>query len=163
MVETRDQLKYDGGITDDDVKLLEQTPWWLALLTTRVLLAHTININNRHSMLSPLISNIRNLLRVVGIDIADKVQYGQVSCNDIVVYKPLLPNGKFWLSLKANRDDPLKDLETVSYIEMEAELTDVRQNNPSIQAIFDLFGQAVHELVSTRDSGWVVVTKQFAT
>lgn len=160
-VETLEQLKHEKKITVDDEKILMRSKWWLAMLTTRVLLAHSIYVDDKHGIILQLITNIRNLLRTLGIDIADKSSYKSIRSNDNVRYQSLDSTGKFWLTLKTNRADVFKRLSTISYDEMNEELVKLCGQNVGILLVYTTFGRAVHELVSSGDTGWEKLTMKF--
>ena len=159
--ETLTQLKHEGKIEQADEEHLMKSYWWLAMLTTRVLLAHSIYIEDKHAIIDPLIANIRNLLRTLDVDIGDKDACE--CCRDVndLRYHPLQSNGKFWMCLKNNREDILRNLETVSFDIMNEQRIELCSNHPGVKHVFDIFGRAVHELVGTRDSGWKVKTRKY--
>ena len=130
------------------------------MLTTRVLLAHSIYMDDKHDIILPLIINIRNLLRTLGIDLSDKNSYKSIRGNDDVGYQPL-KGGKFWLSLKINRTDVFNGLSTITYNEMNEELIELCKKNVGVLLVYAIFGRAVHELVSSRDTGWEKTTMKF--
>ena len=160
-VETLDQLKHEKKISMEDVKVLMGSKWWLGVLTTRVLLAHSIYMDDKHGIILSLVSNIRNLLRTLGIDIGDKDTYQSIKDINDVRYQPLDSAGKFWLSLKINRTDVFNGLSTISYDEMNEELGELRKINGGVELMYRIFGRAVHELVSSRDTGWEKKTMEF--
>ena len=160
-VETVEQLKHDKSLSSDDEQVLLGSKWWLALLTTRVLLAHTIYVADTHNMLDPVIANVRNILRVVGIDISDKETFPHVKDNETVFYCPRQPNGKFWLSLKGKRDTIMNELKATTFDVMNDEITELVESNEAVKLVFNLFARSVHELVSTRDSGWKTKTNKY--
>ena len=160
--ETLEQLKHDKKISLGDEEVLMRSKWWLAMLTTRVLLAHSIYMDDKHDIILPLIINIRNLLRTLGIDLSDKNSYKSIRGNDDVGYQPL-KGGKFWLSLKINRTDVFNGLSTITYNEMNEELIELCKKNVGVLLVYAIFGRAVHELVSSRDTGWEKTTMKFTS
>jgi hypothetical protein len=158
IVETVEQMKHDKSLSTEEEKALLGSNWWLALLTTRVLLAHAIYVRNKHDILTPLIANIRNVLRVVGVDICDKDTMADFKYNETVLYQKLQPNGKFWLSLKHKRDN---NLTSTTFDDMNEQLITDRSHSSGVLRVFELFARAVHELVSTRDTAWTKTTRQY--
>ena len=160
-VETLKQLKREKKITVCDEKVLMGSKWWLTMLTTRVLLAHSVYMDDKHDIILQLMTNIRNLLRTLGIDLSDKNSYKSIHGNNNVRYQPLDGTGKFWLPFKINRVDVSKGLSTISYDEMNRELVELCKQNVGVLLVYATFGRAVHELVSSRDTGWEKVTMKF--
>ena len=159
--ETLEQLKHENKISERDKDVLMRSKWWLAMSTTRVLLAHSIYMDDKHDIILQLITNIRNLLRTLGIDLADKNAYKSIRSNDNIRYQPLNSTGGFWLSLKNKRADVFEGLSTISYDEMNGELVELCKQNVGVLLVYATFGRAVHELVSSRDTGWEKVTMKF--
>ena len=71
--------------------------------------------------------------------------------------------GKFWLSLKINRTDVFNGLSTITYNEMNEELIELCKKNVGVLLVYAIFGRAVHELVSSRDTGWEKTTMKFTS
>ena len=55
----------------------------------------------------------------------------------------------------------LQDVRTVTFADMNDELIALRAQCPGVKRVFDIFGRAVHELVSSRDTGWHEATRSF--
>lgn len=160
IVETVEQMKHDKSLSAEEEKALLGSNWWLAVLTTHVLLTHAIYVPDKHAILTPLIANIRNVLRVVGVDICDKDIMADFN-NETVLYQALQPNGRFWLSLKHTRDPILNNLTSTTFDDMNKQLVTDRSHSSGVLRVFKLFARAVHELVSPRDTTWAKTTRQY--
>ena len=57
--------------------------------------------------------------------------------------------------------DVFEGLSTISYDEMNGELVELCKQNVGVLLVYATFGRAVHELVSSRDTGWEKVTMKF--
>jgi hypothetical protein len=182
-VETVENNRRQGLVDEDTMRMLEGHVWWQTLLTTRTLLAHAVLAPDNSTFVPTLASNIRLLLRLVYVDIADKEAFESLRPNEPNAwYKSPDADacGRWWLSLRHQSGtskglartpgEILKGLQYATFKTVSDELnglklqvgaSDTTMSN-GIRGIINLFGHAVYRLVATRDNAWKVTAHEYS-
>jgi len=182
-VETVENNRRQGLINEDTMRLLEGHVWWQTLLTTRTLLAHAVLAPDNSTFVPTLASNIRLLLRLVHVDIADKEAFESLRPNEPNAWfkaPDTDAGGRWWLSLRhqsgiskgftKETSEILKELQYATFktvcdefncLKQQVEASDTTMTN-NIRGIINIFGHAVYRLVATRDNAWKVAAQEYA-
>jgi len=103
--------------------------------------------DNKQILLEIVANNIRNLYRLVGIDLSDKEAWSEITKNTCY-YKPPDENGVIWIPL-GNFTEMITSFVCMTYEEMHE---DFEQDGHELAK--HNFGHVVYKLVGTRDLTW---------
>ena len=158
-VEAAENLAKQGMISAEAMAMLMESKWYGVLLTTRTLLAHAV-LEAEHSSLivDTIAGNIRALLRLVNVDIAEK--FGGLRANETAWYKQT-QQGKFWLPMKS-LDLTVRELISTTHSDLSEEFTALQEADEDVRRVLNRFGHAVYRLVATRDNLWRREARQYA-
>ena len=158
-VEAAENLAKQGMIRPEAMATLMESKWYGVLLTTRTLLAHAVLEAGHSSLIVDTIAgNIRALLRLVNVDIAEK--FVGLRANETAWYKPI-QQGKSWLPMKS-LDLTVRELSSTTHSDLSEEFTALQDADEDVRRISNRFGHAVYVLVATRDNLWKREARQYA-
>jgi hypothetical protein len=129
-----------------DTSHLNET-WLHVLRTTRTLLAHcTLMSGHQEHFLQIAATNIRNLYRLYGIDMADK-EHWEIIDSNTSYYIPATDDGQHWVpSDYCNMVGAMRPVE-FSVMNNEFEMTQHKIAKNTL-------GNCIYNLVATCDTGW---------
>jgi hypothetical protein len=167
----------EGQLTATD---MASSQWWATLQTTRILIAHMSMSEggdaNNSFIMTAVAENIRNLYRLVGLDLADTMAWADVAGERFHFRKPNPNTGVVWFSRKvrdshktsathsyAERDrvprpEPsddtqrLLEMDSVPFSTIKAEWD--AMDGSSIGAAKRVFGHCVYRLIARRLKTW---------
>lgn len=164
------------GVSGEAQQLLCGTSWWSLLLTTRVLLAHaSLESSTDQQLLSLIATNLRALLRLVGVELSDKGKLSSLAANDAIWFRraQITPKHKYgfvFCPLKRGTAAIMASLETSSYAVLAHEydqlVTGVGIRDASTKAqvrwVCHVFGHITFHQVATRYTPWQTFANRFA-
>lgn len=158
-VESAENLAKQRVISPEAMAILLESKWYGVLLTTRTLLAHAVLDSRQNGLiLETIAGNLRALLRLVKVDIAEK--FVELGANETAWFKPA-QQGELWLPMRP-LDLTLRELSSTTYCDLSEEFTALQSADEDIRRISDRFGHAVYILVATRDNLWRREARQYA-
>ena len=166
------------GISKDARQVLCNTIWWSLLLTTRILLAHaSLESSTDQQLLSLIATNLRALLRLGGVELADKGKLSSLAANNAIWFRraQIVPKHKYgfvYCPLKRGVGAIMASLETSSYAVLAEEYEQMLSGvgvgasaavKDQVHWVCHVFGHITFHQVATRYTPWQTSSNRFAS
>jgi hypothetical protein len=139
-------------VGEETMKEFKETIFWKTLETSRTLVAHLSYTKNADALATVIAINVRNLIRLVGSDIAERKRLRSIEFQDQIKYWIPLEGAKSkWMPLRGQESDSLiEKLQTTTMQTMKDEIVRLANGSAKISFLLNHFGYITYHLLVTK-------------